>query len=1085
MRRLMRITVLTIWLIVQFTGNISAQENPGNFAKMTDFLPPSPNAAAIGKFGGIAVNQNNGMANISIPLISFRSYQLALNTSLQYTSGGIKVEDIASRVGMGWSLNAGGVINRTVMGVADEYALNNNLIASPNIASRAFYDLIEPMTTANGVSGYDGQADIFSFNFNGYAGRFILDEDLNIRQIPHSNLKIEKQFFQPDWTFCITTPDGVKYYFGGDLATEKSKRVNDLNCTKNYSAFISTAWYLKSVVHPLGDQLTFAYSSWTFQYFNGRNQTHYFTPPAPACPAGDCPTLPYVDCYNDLQVQSVLLEEIQSSSHGKLKFYYASRTDCNDKKLSRIELIDSKRNAIIEAYNLTYTNYANKILYLTTVSQISSTILKGKEYQLLYHTPSTRPVINSKSQDHWGYFNNKTNSTLVPLPSDPALQIKFPLANADRSTDFNYTVCGMLTTIIYPTGGKDVITYEPNTFWNTSTLQNEVTGGVRVASISTEDGSGVAMLKKYYYEDPAFPGKSSAASVATPIYMKEFRTRKRCDTIVSWAYCTMLALHSYSLNTLFNYSSNPISYAFVIEGHGTNFQNGGILYKFQTNQDTKGQILANEEILNAPFSNTGFQNGQLLEIYEFAGLPNPSAPTHKAVKRTVNVYKVETRKASSRVNWIVNRKFPDDAPQTVVGGPTPPTDLELETIDVMRYYLDTKWMFIESTTESTYDQNGLNPVITQTNFFYDNENNLMLTRTEKNDSKGQTDNVNMTYPHDYSGDATYDAMVLRNIINPIVQFSTLETISSTTTTTSVSKTNYALVPTTNFALAANVEKKYLAGNSESEGTFDLYDDKGNLLQFTGKDGLVTSYVWGYEKRYLIARVVGATWNNVSTKIDVSAIQTISDVTELQNALENLRTLEKALVTTYTYKPLVGVSSEKDPRGNIKYFEYDPLSRLILIRDKDKNILKKICYNYYNQTEEYCNIYYSEATSKVFSRVCTPPLVGTPVTFYVPTNSFISTISAADALDQANAFADANGQAYANLMGSCGVACTAPSCTGVDKKCINGLCETGVKVYTGSTPLGGHLWDCVYHYEWSDGTWSPNYTEQSPSPCQII
>ncbi len=56
----------------------------------------------------------------------------------------------------------------------------------------------------------------------------------------------------------------------------------------------------------------------------------------------------------------------------------------------------------------------------------------------------------------------------------------------------------------------------------------------------------------------------------------------------------------------------------------------------------------------------------------------------------------------------------------------------------------------------------------------------------------------------------------------------------------------------------------------------------------------------------------------------------------------------ALMTSFTFEPLIGTKSECDPNNRILYYEYDGFGRLILIRDQDKNITKKICYNYAGQ-----------------------------------------------------------------------------------------------------------------------------------------
>ena len=102
-----------IWLAI--TSPVFGQDN---FIK--EFVPPTPNAAALGEFGDIPVSHHTGVPNISVPIFTVTEGELSLPISLDYHSSGVKVDEISSWVGLGWSLNAGGVITRTVQGKADE-----------------------------------------------------------------------------------------------------------------------------------------------------------------------------------------------------------------------------------------------------------------------------------------------------------------------------------------------------------------------------------------------------------------------------------------------------------------------------------------------------------------------------------------------------------------------------------------------------------------------------------------------------------------------------------------------------------------------------------------------------------------------------------------------------------------------------------------------------------------------------------------------------------------------------------------------------------------------------------------------------
>lgn len=56
----------------------------------------------------------------------------------------------------------------------------------------------------------------------------------------------------------------------------------------------------------------------------------------------------------------------------------------------------------------------------------------------------------------------------------------------------------------------------------------------------------------------------------------------------------------------------------------------------------------------------------------------------------------------------------------------------------------------------------------------------------------------------------------------------------------------------------------------------------------------------------------------------------------------------AQMTTYTYRPLVGMTSMTDAKGMTTYYEYDGFQRLKSIKDAEGNILKNYEYHYKDQ-----------------------------------------------------------------------------------------------------------------------------------------
>jgi hypothetical protein len=77
-------------------------------------IPPAPTAAALGEYNDIPVNGYTGLPSIGVPIHQVSYNGITIPIDLSYHANGIKVSEEASWVGLGWSLNAGGVISRTI-----------------------------------------------------------------------------------------------------------------------------------------------------------------------------------------------------------------------------------------------------------------------------------------------------------------------------------------------------------------------------------------------------------------------------------------------------------------------------------------------------------------------------------------------------------------------------------------------------------------------------------------------------------------------------------------------------------------------------------------------------------------------------------------------------------------------------------------------------------------------------------------------------------------------------------------------------------------------------------------------------------
>ena len=185
------IRLILVLLILHNTASILAQE-PQEI-KLPSVLPPSPEASAINKNGQMSVGLYNGAAQASIPIHSFKVGGLSVPISLDYSTTGTKVDEIPSRVGINWTINAGGVVSRVVHGAPDDQTTRlavPNSPANANSSNLSFYLNINP-TEYGDPPTKDAEPDEFRFNAPGLSGKFVLDNSGNPVEIPYAGNKIQ------------------------------------------------------------------------------------------------------------------------------------------------------------------------------------------------------------------------------------------------------------------------------------------------------------------------------------------------------------------------------------------------------------------------------------------------------------------------------------------------------------------------------------------------------------------------------------------------------------------------------------------------------------------------------------------------------------------------------------------------------------------------------------------------------------------------------------------------------------------------------------------------------------------------------
>jgi YD repeat-containing protein len=254
-------------------------------------------------------------------------------------------------------------------------------------------------------------------------------------------------------------------------------------------------------------------------------------------------------------------------------------------------------------------------------------------------------------------------------------------------------------------------------------------------------------------------------------------------------------------------------------------------------------------------------------------------------------------------------------------------------------------------TCSVFDWEGVKQeknYISEVQYEYDSETLLPISETILN-SNGVEYKTTYVYPMDSSSVIPYNEMVEHNIISPVIE----KNYYVNNNHVRREKTPYAKWRNSFFAPSHTTQQKMGLGSEESVLWYEDYDIYGNLLQTSKQNGLRVVYLWGYSNTYPIAEIANANYTQVRNELGADVIARLANsgtpsVEDLKK-LNGLRgKLSSAQITTYTYKPLVGVESVIDLRGVEVKYVYDTYGRLSKILDYEGNIVQGQEYNYINK-----------------------------------------------------------------------------------------------------------------------------------------
>ncbi|WP_299213248.1 hypothetical protein [uncultured Dokdonia sp.] len=614
-------------------------------------------------------------------------------------------------------------------------------------------------------------------------------------------------------------------------------------------------------------------------------------------------------------------------------------------------------------YEEPYINVSTSLrLQLESFEEISGGLEDTKKYSFEYNT-TRLPNQYSNAQDYWGYYNNNTQNSLVP--NGNRFGINF--SGVNRTPNEGRMKAWMLKKIIYPTGGSNELFYEINKYRDKEFNLEQSIGGLRVWKIITRDGtsSNNDIVKQYNYEVSTNissgrtvhfldrnwwrffqnDAKYSEYSISNNTLLDHYFIKRSSTPIFSYEY-TKGSLVGYQKVTVSQSGNGKTTYSFSSPEDYPNEEGEKIKYPFQnqngsdlyhdnshTSYDALRGLIEKIEIYDS--------NNVLKQRESFTYELNPE----NYQQREINSLVLEKDYVSNLLLGVEGSFWPSWAGEghflmdyTSIKSFFPYVkERKLEVLsDDNTNYVET---FYENEKESSQHM--------QTTQIQVKENLTTPLRTEK-----------YYYPTDDHAKVgltteqinALELMESQNRIESVLVESFIEDqiTSRNRNIYDVITGNRAIIKSNEYSKA---DDNFIITN---EYTYDF--TSGNIQQVLPKDGSPTTYIFGYNKNYPIAVAQGVSYSELSSY--VSNLQTISNADDdrtignignegnLRQALEAFRlAFPQALITAYTYDPLIGVTSMTDSRGYTMYYQYDEFNRLKYIKDGNGKIYSKNEYNY--------------------------------------------------------------------------------------------------------------------------------------------
>jgi hypothetical protein len=641
---------------------------------------------------------------------------------------------------------------------------------------------------------------------------------------------------------------------------------------------------------------------------------------------------------------------------------------------------------------------SNTISFTVTASQLSfrySATLSAYNYPGVTDRPQIK-MVDQATGEVMFLVNNVSN------PSQ-----SYSVSNVGLSLTVGHTY--VITTNIYTADSRVQATCAVS--WNVpvSGTRIKTGGGLRVSSITNYDNNGSFINKEKYQYNNDGVGKllTNASYLAVNydylFYSIGFTSSFYVDCAEAVGDVDVI-YHAKSVFPATQFSGSPVLYNGVTkyDVDASDNPNGKTVYGYQIFDDQAGIPSTDYGSIGIWLISNSWKNGFMNQEYVFKS--NGSAYSPVSMKNfNYQIYRQDTllglKIKPTYIKMSGGCEFVNST-NTKSGPANDPNGSSHTHFFMGRVPTYTGAMLLQTESDTTFDVAG-NKVVTVHNSYYDDLTHIFPTRKETFNSRGDNLTDVIKYPHDLaSGTNVYQTMLGRNMVSPVVKFQQLKNGSQL----ALANINYNdWFGNGNLLQPQSVDEQVLSNPVETRTKFNKYDSYGNILAQQKSSGPVLSYQWGYYSQYPVAQATNASWNDIfyesfeegngnstddktghyghagvytkalsgldagsytltywqksgsvwsliSTQATVTgSTYTIGASPAINGQIDDVRFYPSAaLVTTYTYDPLVGMTSATDAKSQVTYFEYDGFQRLINIKDKDGYIIKHTDYHYQGQ-----------------------------------------------------------------------------------------------------------------------------------------